>query len=557
MKGTFNKTYLPILIATLLFGSYLRLHNLGVPSFWVDELDFVEAAKSQSRVGEPLLASGYAYPRAPLLTSSLVLSYKLFGVSEFSSRLPSAIFGIMTILLVFFIGRRWFDEQVGLMAAIFVACMPFEVGWSRACRMYSLLQLTFLAGMFLFYHGFEKSDSGTSESAGTATGLRNLFESWQIDWRLLLTGCVLLAVSFTSHQNAALFLPSFVVYIVTMFLVNGWRDGWSASLHSKYGALAGLTTIGVLLVLALPPAREFLNYAVGYQPKWAEVASAQNRWRILNFMFGSSHFPLNLLFLLGALQIVRTCHKAGIFALANFVVPVLLFSFVFQYRKNDYVYHVYPILFLVAAVPLSGLARLVVGKIREMRPGKIIGKLAGRNLVQPAVLLLCLVWFPLTPGFRLGQKIPRLPDGSFNGAIYHNEWKAAAEFLRDKITDADTLISTLPLSVQYYLGRADYNLNWSNSHLARANHFVARDGHFIDFYSGADLIEGLTELQEILRARPQGWLLVDNYRFTNPVYVPKEIQTYLLEKTLRVFETQNKTITIYRWETNVLTTATN
>jgi len=548
MKATFTKSYLPILIVIVLFAGYLRVYNLGVPSFWVDELDFVEAAKAQSTVGEPLLPSGYRYERTPLLTRALVFSYKLLGVSELSTRLPSAIFGILTIILLFHIGRSWFDSQVGLIAALFAACMPFEIGWSRTARMYALFQLTFLAGMYLFYRGFEKSANESREENGTASGIKAFLRHWLLDWRYLLAGGIVLALSYTSHQNAALFLPSTGIYIVIMFFVVGLRDGWSTSLSSKYGTLTALMAVGIVLAVAWHPAREFLSYALNYQPKWAEMGSAQDRWRIFRFMSDSMHFPLYLFFLIGVLQIVRRCHKAGLYALVNLIIPVLLFSFVFSYRKTDYIYHVYPVLFLVAALPLGEVVRLLFSKFMKMRHRPAIAMLDRRNLLQPAVLLLCLVWFPATTGFRFGQKIPRLPDGSFNGAVSHSEWREAAEFVRSKLVATDAVMSTLPLSVRYYLGRADYNLNWSNSDLARVKHFVASDGRFIDFYSGADLIENLAELKETLRRQPRGWLLVDNYRFASPVYVPTDVQRYVLDTMKRAFATENKTVTVFRWD---------
>ncbi len=544
-----RKTVFVILALTLCFAAYLRFYNLGVPSFWVDELDFVEAAKSKATVGAPLLVSGYAYPRAPILTYSLVAAYEAFGVSEFSSRLPSAVFGLMSIPLIFVIGKRWFDSRVGLVAAIFLATAPFEVGWSRACRMYALFQLLFLAGMFLFYIGFERYPQRT-RSSDSEKGRISLLKTWGVDPVCLSVGLVFLYLSYTAHQNAALFVVSFGAYLLAMTLLTRLpylsRD-WFLSKYAILSA-AGLCCLG--LALLFPAVRDFLTYAIGYQPQWAEVNSAQDPWRIFKFFSGRSHFPMNILFIAGALLVLHRRDRAGIYALLNLLIPVLVFSFVFQYRKNDYIYHVYPVFFLLAAIPV---ARVVNGLTRWFEAA-LSGK---RALVNYAPLAVALLWLPLTPGFRVAQKVPRLPDGHFNGAIYHNEWKGAARHVGPALSDTDIVISTLPLSVQYYLGRADYNLNWSNADLAREQNIKNKEGRFIDFYSGTALIDNIDDVKEIFSKNQKGWILVDNYRFNNPTYVPLQVSEFIARETIKSFETENKTVSIYGWNRNGALSATN
>ena len=537
-----------LVLALTLVAALLRFYDLGEASFWVDELDFVNAAISMQEVGQPLLGSGYPYPRAPLLTYALMASFKLFGVSEFSTRLPSALAGVLTIPLVFVVGRRFFGERAGLIAAVFLTFAPFAIGWSRACRMYALFQLLFLAGMFFFYLGFEAERKAASGSGGSGVfaRLRAWFDEQGVSVPWLLLGGLFLLLSYTTHQNAGLFLLSFVLYLFVGAAYVAVKEGSRALWPSKYFvALALIVGMGLLALLLLPQARAFVASAQVYQPKWAEVASAQNRWRLLSFFSGWQQFPINVLFVLGAVQALRRFHKPGVYALLTFLVPVLMFSFVFQYRKNDYVFHVLPLFYLLAAAPLENVVTRVWQRGRNWRgwPGRLLRGPVG----VWAATALVLVWFPLTPTLRFGQKIPRLGDGYFNGAVYFNEWKEAAAWLRPRLSEEDTLISTLPQTVQYYLGRAEYNLNWSNGHLAQVKGYYAPDGRLVDFYSGADVIVDLDELEQVLRAHPQGWLLVDTYRFGNPVYVPEAVHAFVVQNMEKAYETQRGTVAVYRW----------
>ncbi|MFQ5640144.1 MAG: ArnT family glycosyltransferase [bacterium] len=543
MNQNQNKITIIILLLITLAASVLRLVNLGEPSFWVDELDFVNAAKSMQTSGQPLLASGYPYPRAPLLTYSLMGSFKLFGVTEWSTRLPSAIFGVLSVPLLFFIGRRFFGERVGVLAALFLTFAPFAVGWSRTARMYSLFQLLFLAGFYFFYRGFE-ADGAKDPQARRSSLIAQLRSKWRIDVPLLLVGGFFLLLSFITHQNAGLFMLGLLVYLAACGVFGFFKKG--SSVRYKYLLLFGLIAVGGLIAVALiPQARAFLEYAVSYQPKWAEVASAQNSWRIIEFFFDADKLPFYLLFLIGLASVLLRFDKAGVYSALHFVIPVLMFSFVFQYRKNDYIFHVFPLFLLLAAVGFNVVIEWVAAKARNLSslPG-VFASHPQRKWLLTGILLL---WFPLSPAFRFAQKIPRLGDGFFNGAVYFNEWKHASDWLRPRLSDADVLMSTLPMTVQYYLGRADYNLNWSNGDLSREKNIRAQDGRLIDFYSGTDVIEDLDELEKLLQKYPQGWLLVDNYRFSNNVYVPEAVRLHILETMEKSYETARKTVSIYRW----------
>ena len=74
-----------------------------------------------------LLEKGYPHKmigpiERPLATYELApypiaLSVLLFGLSDYALRLPAAVFGILTILLIYFVGQQVFDRRVGLLAA--------------------------------------------------------------------------------------------------------------------------------------------------------------------------------------------------------------------------------------------------------------------------------------------------------------------------------------------------------------------------------------------------------------------------------------------------------
>src|SRR5437762_9512141 len=71
---------------------------------------------------------GFRYlEKAPLLYWTVAASFKLFGVHEWSARLPIALGVLALLLVVYHLGRRVYGEEGGLYAALALAtgCGPF------------------------------------------------------------------------------------------------------------------------------------------------------------------------------------------------------------------------------------------------------------------------------------------------------------------------------------------------------------------------------------------------------------------------------------------------
>lgn len=95
-----------------------------------DEINFAESAREMLVTGDWFNVRINFEPfweKPPLFIWAQALSMKLFGVGEFAARFPNAIIGIITLLLLFNIGRRVEDERFGLMWTLMygVSMLPF------------------------------------------------------------------------------------------------------------------------------------------------------------------------------------------------------------------------------------------------------------------------------------------------------------------------------------------------------------------------------------------------------------------------------------------------
>jgi mannosyltransferase len=74
----------------------------------------------------------------------------LFGFSEISVRLPSVIFGVLTVSLIYLIGKKISSEKLGFIAAALLAVNPLHIYYSQEARMYSFAAFAAAFSSFAF-----------------------------------------------------------------------------------------------------------------------------------------------------------------------------------------------------------------------------------------------------------------------------------------------------------------------------------------------------------------------------------------------------------------------
>jgi 4-amino-4-deoxy-L-arabinose transferase-like glycosyltransferase len=134
-----------IIFLILGIGAFLRLYNISGKALWYDE------ACSLSFTGygwQDILT--HRYMTRPVYFIILKLWVGLFGSGEFVARLPSAIFGIVSIIIIYKIAKLLFNQNVGMLSAFFFSISPFQIYYSRELRNYSLFLLLALLSMFVF-----------------------------------------------------------------------------------------------------------------------------------------------------------------------------------------------------------------------------------------------------------------------------------------------------------------------------------------------------------------------------------------------------------------------
>lgn len=120
--------YVQILIGLTLVGALLRFYNLAGNSLWLDEAATLSFAR-QSLIGiwESIAGGEFNPPLFYWLEHAMLV----FGESEFVLRFLPALFGVLTIPVVYYIGTEFRDKNVGLIAAALLTFSPFHIFYSQ------------------------------------------------------------------------------------------------------------------------------------------------------------------------------------------------------------------------------------------------------------------------------------------------------------------------------------------------------------------------------------------------------------------------------------------
>ncbi|MDP3941771.1 MAG: glycosyltransferase family 39 protein [bacterium] len=148
-----------LFIAIISVGFLLRVWNLQhVPSgFFADEASIgynaytiLTKGTDQYNIRFPVFFRSLDDYKAPIAIYSTVPFIEVFGLTEFSTRLPSAFYGLLTILFVFFIGKELGGNRLGLWSALAASTMPWLIHYDRVAFLVNVSATFFTATIYFF-----------------------------------------------------------------------------------------------------------------------------------------------------------------------------------------------------------------------------------------------------------------------------------------------------------------------------------------------------------------------------------------------------------------------
>lgn len=131
-------------LAVLALALLPRLVGLGSRSFWLDEI----LTFNRASLGPSALAlnsfQNHHMPGFFLLLAPLTH----MAHPEYWLRLPSAIFGALSVMLVFMITSRIAGRLAGVVAALYLGLSPSALGFAQEARSYTLVMMLILVALY-------------------------------------------------------------------------------------------------------------------------------------------------------------------------------------------------------------------------------------------------------------------------------------------------------------------------------------------------------------------------------------------------------------------------
>ncbi len=230
--ATTGRRTAPGFVIVLLVASCSAFFQLGATKLWDrDEPRNANCAREMLERNDwivPVFNGELRTHKPILLYWEMMLGYSIWGVNEFTARLPSAVLGIGTCLLTWWIGRRLYSPAVGLLAGCALATSLMFVVATRAATPDSTLIFFITASLAAFVYGFFPShgdgpldgkSSTRSDHADTSFGglsLRNAIFCY-----------VLMALAVLAKGPVGFVLPTAVIGL--FLLISTRAEGRSHS----------------------------------------------------------------------------------------------------------------------------------------------------------------------------------------------------------------------------------------------------------------------------------------------------------------------------------------
>ena len=262
-------------------GAFLRVWHID--SLGVNSDEAVYAGQAASLAGDPELSPFFPIFRAhPLLFQGMLsVVYHFGGVSTLAGRLMSALFGLGTVVLLYFIGRLLYDRRVGFVAALIGSVMPYLVVVNRQILLDGPMTFFATLALYLMARFAQSLQPVWLYAASGVLGLTFLAKETSI---LLLGGVyAFLALTRTITVRlrhlviaSAIYLAIILVYPVTVALSGASSTGrnflvWQLLRRANHSWLfypsVVPVAIGIPVVLAAIAGLWFLRKRSAWQEK--------------------------------------------------------------------------------------------------------------------------------------------------------------------------------------------------------------------------------------------------------------------------------------------------
>jgi mannosyltransferase len=152
-----NRSIAILLVCLTLLAFALRLYRLDYQPLWGDESFSIQF--SAHEVGWLIPSIAHVEPNPPLYYLLLHYWMDLLGHTEFVTRFLSLLFGVLSVPLIYQLGRSAGQPKVGALAALLLAINPFQVWHAQDVPNYTLWPALSLAALAFLWRALRDPEA--------------------------------------------------------------------------------------------------------------------------------------------------------------------------------------------------------------------------------------------------------------------------------------------------------------------------------------------------------------------------------------------------------------
>jgi hypothetical protein len=514
-KNILSADTLPYLLlaAIIGLGFAFRYHDFGAMSFDHDEYAIVLTSKGIWELGFPFNRIGGEI--SPAVTYELVhyplaLTGLIFGVSEWSMRLPALLMGTLCIGIIALMGRRLFNWRTGLIAALVYACLTINIRWAQNCFHPQQCQFMAMLTFWLFYEAIKGRPLHRKYLTAASVTFCAAYLSWE--GSALIVPALFLAL-IVMRWGEWWWLKEFHLYRCVFFMVVvviaqfSWRTLASAPYLQVGFGLSNLTG----------PSLFFLSY--WWQPMYY----------VDRFLLSENHVFFTLMTLVG----IPFCWRQPAFRYVVTVLAGLVFCHTNLIAALSTRYYIYyqPLLILAGVAATVTLYDRLLSLARREGNSTVARSVAHTTGVAMLFLLFIQSNEWLMKLYSL-SRVGATPGLMTRINTYRYDHRGAAQYVKSHFQPGDLIIVGLPHIFEYYAGMSgDY---YTDTVLAKKITYNEKfaEPRFRDKFRGYPTIRSLKELREVTSRGRRTWLIVsEGSQGDSP-----EVNVYLNEHAKVVFE---------------------
>lgn len=505
--------------------AYWGWFGLAVRNINHDDGISILAAQGVLEHGFQRLPSGFTYPRGYLSHYVVAASVGVFGLNDFAIMLPSLLFGLGSLILVYriardILGRPWLGVgTVGLLITL-----TLQTWYATGPRMYMPVQFWTMLAMYSAWRGYMQGER-----------------------RLRVVTVVALVVGMLSAEQGLIVAVAVPAAILIVLRLRG--EAWSKIFSPWNLATAILLGLIAVAVATYDPPR-VMPLVIGHggvDPDRVGVSLNPINWgrHVLHL---ERTIPYSLAFLLVAcLAFVKSLrwrldpgHRWTYLALVfgcGFLIMVL------GVRTGSNRLHLFlvPIYALFVCAGAAALARLLTPagetSLRAGRGGRLAAVALATTGIAMSLGLSTLkelsfrdvregresVGQFMLASFRRGLSIGGLVRNGYGRPCLRARecdpgLRAQYDSLGRTMGPDDLVVALRPMEVNYFLGRVD---GWM--HIGREDQrYPTLDRSPTDEYFGVPIIDTTEELRELSASDRRVWIIVGVDRSTSAMWMTLE-----------------------------------